>query len=116
MKNLAQCGVFQLGEGIEWENVGTGIQRKVYGYNDQLMMVKIKFEKGAVGTLHQHHHTQVSYVESGEFELIIDNENKKLRQGDGYLVPSNIIHGLFCIEPGVLVEAFTPCREDFLKL
>jgi quercetin dioxygenase-like cupin family protein len=34
-------------------------------YDDNVMMVKVAFEKGAVGSLHSHYHTQISYVESG---------------------------------------------------
>lgn len=107
--------VFQAGGEIEWENIGAGIKRQLYGYNDQLMMVKMSFEKGAIGVMHHHHHTQVSYIESGVFELAIADEKKILKQGDGYFVPSDVVHGLVCIEPGVLVESFTPSRQDFLK-
>jgi quercetin dioxygenase-like cupin family protein len=115
MENSKGSGVFQTGEEIAWEDAGNGIKRKIYGYDSQLMLVKMVFESGAVGALHHHHHTQVSYVESGVFELTIANEKKILRTGDGYFVPSNTVHGLVCIEPGVLVEAFSPLRDDLLK-
>lgn len=115
MENSKQSAIFQSGTEIEWEDADPGIKRQVYGYNEQLMMVRITFEKGAIGVLHKHHHTQVSYIESGVYELTIGDDKKILKQGDGYFVPPNTVHGLICIEPGILVEAFTPCREDFLK-
>jgi hypothetical protein len=31
-------------------------------YNDTLMLVKVDFEKGAIGTRHHHPHLQISYV------------------------------------------------------
>lgn len=114
MENSKQSAIFQLGEEIEWEDVDPGIKRRVYGYNEQLMMVRITFERGAMGVLHQHQHSQVSYIESGVYELTIGDTKRTLKQGDGYFVPPNTVHGLICIQPGVLVEAFTPCREDFL--
>lgn len=40
------------------------------------MLVKAKFEKNAVGTLHQHHHSKVTYVESGVFEITIGEEKR----------------------------------------
>ena len=37
-------------------------------YDDRVMLVKVDFETGAIGSLHKHYHTQISYVESGSFE------------------------------------------------
>jgi quercetin dioxygenase-like cupin family protein len=39
-------------------DLGTGIQRQVYGYDDKIMLVKVRFEKGAIGELHEHPHAQ----------------------------------------------------------
>src|ERR1043165_9263796 len=97
-----QSPLFQLMEDIPWTTVAPGIQRQVYGYDDNIMLVKVKFEKGAVGAIHQHHHFQVSYVESGEFEITIGNEKKILYAGDGFYVPSGTLHGSVCLKPGVL--------------
>ena len=35
--------------------------------------------------------------------------------GDGYYVAPNLPHGCVCLEAGVLIDTFTPMREDFLK-
>lgn len=107
--------VFQSENDIEWEDASPGIQRKIYGYNDQIMLVVVKFQEGAIGAVHQHVHTQVSYVESGAFELTIGEEKKVLKKGDGFFVPSNVLHGSVCIESGVLIDVFSPMREDFIK-
>ncbi|MGE5519850.1 MAG: cupin domain-containing protein [Candidatus Dadabacteria bacterium] len=115
MNTALNSALFQLSEQIQWEPAGKGIERQVYGFNHALMMVKVKFEKGAVGTLHEHLHTQVSYVESGSFELTIGNEKKLLKKGDGYFVPPHELHGCVCMEAGVLIDVFNPLREDFLK-
>ena len=45
---------FQIAKQMPWENPGPGITRQIMGYDGQLMIVKVKFEKGAVGTLHEH--------------------------------------------------------------
>ena len=100
---------------IEWENAGEGLRRKVLGYDDKLMMVKVEFQKGAVGYLHKHTHTQVSYIISGKFEIQIGEEKQILKEGDCYFTPSNVEHGAVNIESGILIDVFTPVREDFLK-
>jgi quercetin dioxygenase-like cupin family protein len=79
------------------------------------MLVKAKFEAGAVGTLHEHYHSQVTYVESGVFEMTIGEEKRTIRKGDGYYVPPHVTHGCVCREPGVLIDVFSPHREDFLS-
>src|SRR5678816_3315849 len=115
MSTIKQSHVFQIGNEITWENAGPGIQRQVFGYDDKIMLVKVKFEKGAVGSLHQHFHSQATYVESGVFELTIGDQKKILNKGDGYYVPPQVIHGCICIEPGLLIDVFSPLREDFLQ-
>ena len=106
---------FQLDEAIPWQFADTKIERQVYGYNSDVMMVKVKFEKGGIGTMHQHPHTQVTYVESGEFSMTIGNESRILRKGDGYFVPPNILHGCECLEAGMLIDCFAPLRKDFVN-
>lgn len=105
---------FQFESEIDWENAGNGVQRQVFGYDERVMLVKVKFEKGGVGALHHHPHSQVTYVESGVFEMTIGNEIKRIQKGDGYYVPPNVVHGCLCLEAGMLVDTFSPSREDFL--
>ena len=49
---------FQIAADIQWEYAGDGIVRQIMGYDEHLMMVKVKFNQGAIGSLHQHPHTQ----------------------------------------------------------
>jgi quercetin dioxygenase-like cupin family protein len=98
-------------------NVRPGLSRQVMGYDDNIMLVRVKFDEEMVGQrppLHQHPHVQSSYVVSGKFEAHIGDEVKILSAGDAYYVPSNLPHELYCLEPGVLIDGFSPIREDFL--
>ncbi|WP_370576712.1 cupin domain-containing protein [Pedobacter sp. N36a] len=110
-----QSELFQIEAEMPWEDLGNGIQRQVFGYNDQVMLVKAKFEPGAIGTLHEHHHTQVTYVDSGIFEITIGTEKKIIKKGDGFYVSPHTLHGCVCIAAGTLIDAFSPAREDFLE-
>lgn len=100
---------------IAWEQVDRGVQRKIMAYDDKLMVVKVQFETGGVGSLHQHFHSQITHVESGVFEVEISEEKKVLRAGDAFYIPSNAMHGAVCLEAGVLIDVFSPMREDFIK-
>mgnify|MGYP000856124602 FL=1 len=99
----------------EWEDLGNGVKRQFVGYNSQIMMVIVKFEKGAIGALHQHFHSQITYVTEGSFEVTNDNQTKILNKGDGFFAQPNIEHGVVCLEEGILIDSFTPYREDFMK-
>lgn len=96
-------------------DAGAGASRTILGHNDQLMMLKIDFEKGAVGTVHQHPHTQATYVLSGSFEFTIGQEIKVIHTGDACFMPAEIPHGCICLEAGSLLDVFTPERKDFLE-
>lgn len=99
---------------MEWEVVAPGMRRKIMAYDDSMMLVKVDFEKGAVGTLHHHYHTQISYVVKGKFEVQIDGKKQLLQAGDVFMVEPNLVHGAVCMEDGMLIDMFSPKREDFL--
>lgn len=94
---------------------GEGISRQFIGYDNTVMMVKVIFQEGAIGYQHQHIHAQTTYVVSGKFEMTIGSETKILQAGDGYYTEPNIPHGCVCLEEGVLIDVFSPIREDFYE-
>ena len=107
--------VFIENRDIPWEEVDKGMKRKIMAYDDKLMVVKVEFEKGGVGVLHQHYHSQITHVESGKFEVQINGEKRILVGGDAFYIPPNVEHGAICLEPGVLIDVFSPMREDFIE-
>lgn len=98
----------------EWEPAGEGVVRQVMGYDGQAMLVKVKFEKGAVGTPHTHYHTQTTYVASGKFEFTVNAEKQVVETGDGIYIGPDTEHGCLCLEAGILIDCFSPMREGFL--
>lgn len=96
------------------EDLGPGLKRQMLGFNHDLMMTKVWFDKGAVGDIHHHRHTQSTYIESGVFEVYIDGEIRVLSAGDAYYIAPDKEHGVICKEAGVLIDVFNPHREDFL--
>ena len=99
---------------MEWEELGGGVSRKFLGYDNQIMMVQVKFDKGALGAPHQHFHTQATYCVSGKFEFEIDGQKQIVKGGDGIYIEPNLVHSAKCLEEGMLIDTFSPVREDFL--
>lgn len=111
---IKQTKEFFHGDQTDWEEVGPGLKRQIMGYDGKIMLVKVDFQKGAIGQMHKHYHSQVTYVVSGEFEMTIGEEIKTLKGGDSFYIPPHIMHGCVCSSPGVLIDVFSPAREDFL--
>jgi len=109
-----QTNAFLSGKDTPTDVVGEGVTRQIMGFNNQIMMVKVWFEEGSQGYVHSHFHSQVTYVESGEFEVTVGNETKTLVAGDCFFMEPNISHGAVCRRAGVLIDVFSPLREDFL--
>src|SRR5687768_12224971 len=96
----------------DWETVAQGVTRQILGYDDALMMVVVKFGTGAVGALHHHPHRQVTYVAAGKFEAEVDGVKRTIQAGDCFFVAPELVHGVVALEPGTLIDVFTPARED----
>jgi quercetin dioxygenase-like cupin family protein len=103
----------QAGSGTAVET-GPGTTRRLLLHTPELMLVEFNFQAGAVGALHSHPHVQASYVAAGRFEVTIAGETATLRAGESFIVPPNAEHGVVALEPGTLIDSFTPARADFL--
>ena len=99
---------------FSWLVVGLGVQRRILNYTNQIMMVEVKFEKGAKGDPHSHPHTQATYVLSGEFSFTIGDKVVVIKKGETCTMEPEVIHSCICLKEGVLLDVFTPFREDFL--
>jgi quercetin dioxygenase-like cupin family protein len=114
MSDIQSSKEYLFGSDIEWEEVGPGLKRQIMGFDDKIMLVKVDFKAGAIGIMHNHYHSQVTYVESGEFEMTIGDEVKTLKGGDSFYIPPFVMHGCVCSKDGILIDVFSPAREDFL--
>ena len=105
---------FSLAADTPVRNLGDGIRRQLLGFEPSLLVARVWFEKGAVGEIHAHPHAQMTYVESGIFEYRVGDEVRRLEAGDCARVSPDTMHGTTCLEAGVLIDVFSPCRDDFL--
>ncbi len=109
-------GQFQFHSDAPVTVCGVGQERRILASGGGLMVCEIRFEDGCGGgPLHTHPHRQVSYVSSGEFTYTVGEETKTLKAGDAVMVEPDVPHGCACIKAGVLIDVFTPERQDFLK-
>ena len=92
-----------------------GAQRKILSYGGKLMLVEFTFEANKASWLHSHPHEQIGYVASGEIDFNMEGHAPvRLAAGGSYYVPPDVKHNIVTYAPTVLIDAFTPMREDFL--
>lgn len=97
------------------QELGGGVIRRILSNTENMMVVEINFPAGGVGAVHTHEHIQSSYVKSGVFEYTVGDEKIVVSEGDSITFTPNEAHGCVCLEAGVLVDVFSPRRDDFLK-
>jgi len=93
----------------------TGLKRRVLAYNEKLFLAEHEMVKGWVGTLHSHPHDQIVYVVHGHLKLSCQGRPFEIRKGDTFVVRGGVEHGASALEDSLVIDVFTPCREDYLQ-
>lgn len=102
-------------ETVDLDNLGKGVSRKILAHVPSVMMVEVHFIKGAVGEVHAHENEQISYIIKGSFQVEIEGKKEVLKIGDTFYARPNAFHGVTALEDSIILDVFTPEREDFLK-
>jgi quercetin dioxygenase-like cupin family protein len=97
----------------EWTTFVPGGRRRIVADGEKLMLVQIEFDKGAVVATHDHPHEQATYVVSGQLEFTLAGTTQVLSAGQSVFIPSNVPHSVIAQEACLLLDAFSPPREDF---
>jgi quercetin dioxygenase-like cupin family protein len=92
-----------------------GLTRRVLAYNDKLFLAEHQMAKGWAGAMHSHPHDQVVYVVRGHLRVDCVGKTFELRAGDSFVVRGGVQHGASAMEESLVVDVFTPCREDYIS-
>jgi quercetin dioxygenase-like cupin family protein len=99
---------------IPVEQVADGIERQML-VGHQMMICRFRFKPFLVTPEHDHPHEQMTIVESGKVRFFIEGKEQIAKAGDVLHFPSQCWHGATMMdEEVVLIDIFTPLREDFL--
>ena len=90
-----------------------GLTRRTLADGAEMMLCEFTFETGVQIPTHTHPHEQVGYVVRGEVRMTIDGEDSLLGAGDSYYIPGNLPHSAFTLAPSIIIDCFTPPREDY---
>ncbi|MCJ7684432.1 MAG: cupin domain-containing protein [Desulfobacteraceae bacterium] len=91
-----------------------GVRLKTLVHGEKTHLCEFRINKGSMVPEHSHPHEQTGYLISGRVKFILEDEEFEAGPGDSWCLPGNIVHTGEVLEDSVLVEIFSPVREDFL--
>ena len=91
-----------------------GVVRRTLSWGERTLLVELSMAAGSDIPWHSHLHEQIGYVVRGRFLLDIWEECREVKATDSYLVLSGVSHRVRTLEDTVVVDIFSPVREDYL--
>ena len=100
---------------IPVERIEEGIERQmVVGQN--VMLCRFRFAPFVITPAHSHRHEQMTLIVQGKVKFTLGNEERIVSAGDVLHFPPDFWHGATMLdEEVILIDIFSPIREDFLK-
>jgi len=92
-----------------------GIRIKTLVHGEKTLFSEFRMEAGSQLPDHSHPHEQTGYLVSGRMRLIMGQEILEAEPGDSWCVPGNAKHRAEILEDSVVIEVFSPVREEYLK-
>jgi quercetin dioxygenase-like cupin family protein len=101
-------------EKIPVEKIAEGIERQMI-IGEKIMVCRLRFAPHIVTPAHDHPHEQMTFVERGRVLFTLGDQQRVAKAGDTLHFPSGFWHGATMLEEEVvLIDIFSPIREDFL--
>ena len=99
---------------IGYKEVLPGVLLKTLAHGQKTLLTEFKLTQGTVIPEHHHSNEQTGYLGSGAIILTIDGSTYDVLPGDSWCIESNLLHSVQVLEKSVVVEVFSPVREDYL--
>jgi quercetin dioxygenase-like cupin family protein len=91
-----------------------GVNMTTLVHGEKTLMGQFKIARGAAIPAHSHPHEQTGIVISGKLRFNVDGEVMDAAAGDSWCLPGGVEHSAEALEDSVIIEVFSPVREDYL--
>jgi quercetin dioxygenase-like cupin family protein len=91
-----------------------GVDFLVLSHGPDTMITKMLYKKEDRVPFHKHPNEQSGYVISGKYKIVFGDYDQVIGPGTTYSIPKNIEHRIEIIEPGEVLDFFSPPRADYL--
>jgi len=99
---------------IGYKTARPGVNFRTLAFGERTHLTEFRLAKGSTIPKHKHPHEQTGYLVSGRMTFIIAGEAFDTLPGDGWNIPGGVSHSVDVLEDCVVVEVFSPVREDYL--
>src|SRR5262249_21264546 len=91
-----------------------GIRRRTVAAGERMMQMLVTLDAGSHLPEHQHPHEQLTYVLRGRLRLLLAGAPLELGAGQSLCIPGGTPHAADALEDTLVVDTFSPPREDLL--
>ena len=84
-----------------------------YVHGDSTTLGWVTIQAGSKLPAHQHPHEQITLMLEGKMEMQIGNESFMLEPGTVKVIGSNVPHSAIAHTDCILIDVFSPVREDY---
>jgi quercetin dioxygenase-like cupin family protein len=106
--------MFTLPDPDGYREVLDGIRLKTVAHGERTLMGEFLIDRGAIVPAHQHPQEQTGYLVSGRLAFDIDGNRFEAVPGTSWNIPGGVEHGAEALEESIVIEVFSPVREDYL--
>jgi len=103
---------------LTWNSLKEDVMNTLAGrralHAQNMTVARFRFDKGNKVAMHHHINDQVTMVQSGAVRMTCGDETFELKAGEFVHVPPDVPHGNEALEDTVIIEIFSPRREDWI--
>lgn len=106
--------MFQKRSDSGFEQMFEGIDRKTLVFGDKTLLTEFRLKKGSTLPRHSHPHEQTGYLVSGRVKVLVGEKTFEAEPGDSWCIVGDVEHGAEPLMDSIVVEVFSPVRDDYL--
>jgi quercetin dioxygenase-like cupin family protein len=102
-----------------WDDIAEDALNPLAGrkalHGTDMTVAHFRFQKGNTVASHHHANDQITIVEKGAVRMTVGEETFDLKAGQMVHVDPDVPHGNVALEDTMIMEIFSPVREDWIK-
>lgn len=99
-----------------WREAFSGVDFRLLAAGPEMMIMLMRFGKGAAAQLHHHRSAQAGYVLEGRLRVTVPGQQLLVSAGQCYLLPPGTPHQIRALERTFVLDFFAPGQASFDNL
>lgn len=91
-----------------------GVFMKPLTYGEKSILCEFHLTQGALIPAHQHPHEQTGYLVQGSLRFFGEEGESVVGPGYSWCFKGGVVHGAEALADTVLIEVFSPLRQEYL--